>query len=133
MTLGQGYDTPLGHGQLLCKILSRSNLAVRSSGPDIILGTGMCAPWVKVVTPLGHGQELCEIPVLSRSNLAVRSYGPDTQFEYLHCDLDLGDMTLCQGHDTPLGPSSLANVPIRFSPLPLGGFRLFFNTRLICD
>ena len=25
MTLGQGHDTPLGHGQQLCEILSRSN------------------------------------------------------------------------------------------------------------
>ena len=33
MTLGQGHDTPLGHGQQLCE-LSRSNLIVRSSGPD---------------------------------------------------------------------------------------------------
>ena len=36
----------------------------------------------------------------------MRSYGPDTYFRYhtvcLHCDLDLGDMTLGQGHDTPL-------------------------------
>ena len=23
--------------------------------------------------------------------------------EYVHCDLDLGDMTLSQGRDTPLG------------------------------
>ena len=34
MTLGQGHDTPLGHGQQLCEILSISNLAVRSYGPD---------------------------------------------------------------------------------------------------
>ena len=34
MTLGQGHDTPLGHGQQLCEILSRSHLAVRSYGPD---------------------------------------------------------------------------------------------------
>ena len=34
MTLGQGHDTPLGNGQQLCEILSRSNLAVRSYGPD---------------------------------------------------------------------------------------------------
>ena len=34
MTLGQGHDTTLGHGQQLCEILSRSNLAVRSYGPD---------------------------------------------------------------------------------------------------
>ena len=35
MTLGQGHDTPLGHGEQLCEILSRSNLAVRSYGPDM--------------------------------------------------------------------------------------------------
>ena len=34
MTLGQGHDTPLGHGQQLCEILSRSNKAVRGYGPD---------------------------------------------------------------------------------------------------
>ena len=34
MTLGQGHDTPLGHGQQLCKILSISNLSVRSYVPD---------------------------------------------------------------------------------------------------
>ena len=32
--MGQGHDTPLGHGQQLCEILSRSNMAVRSYGPD---------------------------------------------------------------------------------------------------
>ena len=34
MILGQGHDTPLGHGQQMLGILSRSNLAVRSNGPD---------------------------------------------------------------------------------------------------
>ena len=38
MTLGQGHDTSLGHGQQLCEILSRSNLAVRSYGPDTDFG-----------------------------------------------------------------------------------------------
>ena len=33
MTLGQDHDTPLGHGQQLCEILSRSNTAMRSYGP----------------------------------------------------------------------------------------------------
>ena len=32
--MGQGHDTPLGYGQQLCEILSRSNLAVRSYGLD---------------------------------------------------------------------------------------------------
>ena len=38
MTLGQGHDTPLGHGQQLCELLSRSNLAVRSHVPDTDFG-----------------------------------------------------------------------------------------------
>ena len=57
MTLGQGHDTPLGHGQQLCEILSRSNLAVRSNGPDTDFHH-MCTvtltleiwPWVKIMT-----------------------------------------------------------------------------------
>ena len=35
--------------------------------------------------------------------MAVRSYGLDTVEVSVHCDLDLGDMTLARGHDTPLG------------------------------
>ena len=34
MTLGQGRDTPLGHGQQLCEMISRSDKGVRSYGPD---------------------------------------------------------------------------------------------------
>ena len=34
----QGHDTPVGHGQQLCEILSRSNLAMRSYGPDTDFG-----------------------------------------------------------------------------------------------
>ena len=89
MPLGQGHDTPLGHGQQLCEILSRSNMAVKSYGPgthillclhfDLDLG-GMTLDQGHD-TPLGHGQQLCEI--LSRSNMAVRSYGPDTDFGYV--------------------------------------------------
>ena len=37
MTLGQGHDTPLVHGQQLCEI-SRSNMAMRSYGPDTDFG-----------------------------------------------------------------------------------------------
>ena len=57
MTLNQGHDTPLGHGQQLCEILSRSNLAVRSYGPDTdfeyvctVTLTMEVLPWVKVKT-----------------------------------------------------------------------------------
>ena len=38
MVLGQGHATPLGHGQQLYDLLSRSNLAVRSYGPDTDFG-----------------------------------------------------------------------------------------------
>ena len=57
MTLSQGHATPLGHGQQLCEILSRSSMAVRSYGPDMDFGY-VCTvtltlevwPWVKVMT-----------------------------------------------------------------------------------
>ena len=38
MTLGQGHDTSFGQRQYVCEILSRSNLAVRSYGPDTGFG-----------------------------------------------------------------------------------------------
>ena len=57
MTLGQVHDTPLGHGQQLCEILSRSNLTVRSYGPDTdfrylctVTLTLEVWPWIKVMT-----------------------------------------------------------------------------------
>ena len=40
MTLGQGYDTPLGHGQQLCEIISRSYKGVQSYGPDTMWTDG---------------------------------------------------------------------------------------------
>ena len=64
MTLGQGRDTPLGHEPQLCKILFRSNMAVRSYGPDTDIGY-VCTvtleiwPWVSRDTPLGHEPQLC--------------------------------------------------------------------------
>ena len=88
MTLGQGRDTPFGNGKQLCEILSRSNLAVRSYGPDTDFRY-MCTvtlTWDMTLvqghdTPLRHGYQLCEI--LSRSNLAVRSYVLETDFQYM--------------------------------------------------
>ena len=34
ITLGQGHDTSFGHRQKVYEMLSRSNLTVRSYGPD---------------------------------------------------------------------------------------------------
>ena len=57
MTLGQGHDTPLGHGQQLCEIISRSDKGVRSYGQDTdfqyvctVTLTLEIWPWVKVMT-----------------------------------------------------------------------------------
>ena len=51
------HDPPLSHGQQLCEILSRSNMAVKSYGPDmdfVYKCTVTLAleiwPWVKVMT-----------------------------------------------------------------------------------
>ena len=34
--------------------------------------------------------------------MAVKNYDPDTDFEVcVHSELDIGDITLGQGHDTP--------------------------------
>ena len=78
MTLVQGHDTPLGHGQQLCEILSKSNTAVRSYGPDTDFRY-LCACDLGDMTlvqghdtPLGHGQ------ISSRSDQGVRSYDLNT-------------------------------------------------------
>ena len=59
MTLDRSHDTPLSHGQQLCEILSRSNMAVRRYGPDTDYGY-VCTltltleiwRWVNVMTHL---------------------------------------------------------------------------------
>ena len=87
MTLGQDHDTPLGHGQQLCEILFRSNLAVRSYGPDMdfrYVCTVTLALEISPLdqdhdSPLGHGQRVYEI--LSRSNFTVRSYVRNMDFQ----------------------------------------------------
>ena len=40
ITLGQDHDTPFGYGQQLCEMVSRSDKAVRSYGPDTMLTDG---------------------------------------------------------------------------------------------
>ena len=61
MTLAQDHDTPLGHEQQLCEILSRSNMAMRSYGPDTdfldvctVTLTLEILHWIKVM--IHHGQ-----------------------------------------------------------------------------
>ena len=109
MTLGQVHDTSMGHGQKLCEILSRSDMAVRSygAGTDFryvctVTLTLEVWHWVKVMTILWV-----------KNNNYVKSYlDPTWKWGVLGrtqilgmCALwlDLGDMILGQGHDTPLG------------------------------
>ena len=47
--------------------------------------------------PLGHGQQLCEES--SPSKLPMKGNGPEKKLPYVKCNLDIGDMTLSQGHD----------------------------------
>ena len=58
MTLSQGHDIPLGHGQQFCKILSRSNMAVRSYGSDTdfwyVCTVTLTLAKVKVFCPCTH-------------------------------------------------------------------------------
>ena len=81
-------DTPFGHGKQLCEISSRSNMAVRSYGPNTDFGyTSKCIrtltlemwPWVKFIT---HHW------VMNNNCVKLRTYGPDTDFGYV-CKVNL--------------------------------------------
>ena len=84
MTLGEGHDTPLCHGQQLCEILSRSNLAVRSYGLD------MDFQYVCTVTLT------LEIWPGSRSWHTLGSW---TTIVWNYIQIGQGSMKLWQGHD----------------------------------
>ena len=114
MTYSQGHVSPLGQGKQWCKILSRSNMAVRSWGPDTILDVHVCNvtltlekwPWVTIM----------KHPWVIDSNCV--KYYPDPTWQWrvtaqtpilgMCAQLpwpwryDLGDMTLGHSHDTPL-------------------------------
>ena len=47
--------------------------------------------------PLGHGQQLCEVS--SPSKGPMKGNGLE-KLPCVNCDLDFGDMSLSQGHDT---------------------------------
>ena len=143
--MGQGHDTPLGHWQQLCEILSKSNMAVRSYGQDTdyqymctVTLTFEIWPWVKVMTHPWVMDNNCvkynpdptwQWGVMARTRLSSicalwpwpwrydlgskswHTLGSWTTIVWniiqiwvcVHCDLDLGDMTMGQGQDTPLG------------------------------
>ena len=108
MTLGQGHDTPLGNGQQLCEIfVSRSNMVARSYDPDTdfwyvytMTLTSEIWPWVKVITnPWVTDSIMWKIIQIQHGS---EKLWPGHGF-WVCVHLDLGDMTLGQVHDTPLG------------------------------
>ena len=110
MTLVHGHDTPLGHGQQLCKILSRSNMAVKSHGPNTnseyvctVTLTLEIWTWVTDMThPFGSSTTIVRKSIHNKQG--SEELLPEHGFwACLHCDLDLGDMTLGETHDTSFG------------------------------
>ena len=89
MTLGQVDGKPLDHGQQLCEILSRFNMAMKSHGPDTHFLVFMhCDLDLEGMTfgqdhdtPVDHGQQLFEI--LSITNMTVKSYDLDKHVWYV--------------------------------------------------
>ena len=82
----------LGYRQRqLCEISSRSNMKVRSYGPDTDFGYDCTVtltldvwPCVKVITnPLIVDNNFVKYYILSRLNKKVRSYGQDMDFRYM--------------------------------------------------
>ena len=85
MNLGKSNETTLGHGQQLFKMLSRSNVAVRSYGLDthfqlVCMHSDFDHEDMTLSQnhdkPSCHGQQMCKI--LSRSNETVRSHASYT-------------------------------------------------------
>ena len=100
MTLGQGHDTTLGHGQWVFEILSQSNIAVRSYGPDTDFGVYALWPWpwrYDLWTRSWHTLGSWTTIVW---NIIQIQHGNEEKWPghgfwvCVHCDLDLGIMTL---------------------------------------
>ena len=66
ITLGHGHDTPLGHGQHLCEILSRSNMVVKSYGPNTYSGYVCTVTLTFEIMTLGHSHDT---PLVHRQRL----------------------------------------------------------------
>ena len=103
-------------GQQLCKILSISNMAIKSYGPDIEFGyvstmtlTLETWPWFNVMYNLGISswhilgswrQIMWNIFQIQDVSIGVMTW--TWIWVCMHWDLDLEDMMLSQGHETTL-------------------------------
>ena len=110
MTFGQGHDTPLDHGQQLCEILSRSNLAVRNMDfwYDFWYVSTVCDLDLGDMTLVQGHDTLGSWTTIVWNIIQIQLGSEELWHKHgfwvcVHCDLDLKDMTLSQGHDTPLG------------------------------
>ena len=71
--------------------------------------------------------------VSSPSNLTLKSYGPDTDFGvWVHCDLDLRDMTSGQGHDTPLSKGQQLCEILSWSNMAVRSYGLGMDLEYLC-
>ena len=109
ITSTQGHDTPLGWSQQSCEKLSRSNIEVRNYDPDkdfsyvcTVTLTLEMSPWVRSWHTLALSSTIMWNIIQIQLNSKKLWY---RQRFYLrvHFDLDHGNLTLDQGHDTPLG------------------------------
>ena len=102
-TLCQGHDTPLGHGQQLREILSDPwpghGFFWYARTVTLTLETRPC---VKVVTHPWVTENNC-VKYYPDSTLQFWLWPGHRSWVSVYCDLDLGDMTLGQGHCTSFG------------------------------
>ena len=100
----------------LCDILSRCNMAARSYGPDTVLG--MCAlwPWLWIYD-LGSrswhtlGSWTTIVRNIIQIQFGIEELWPRHGFWVcMSCDLEIRDITLGQGHDTPLCQQQLCEI-----------------------
>ena len=106
--LGQGHDTSLGHGHQLCEI-SRPNWRWGVMARARILGMCVLWPWNKRYNLGSRSWHTLGSWTIIMWNIIQIQFGSEELWSghgfsvYVHCDLDLGDMTLGQDHDTPFG------------------------------
>ena len=136
MTLGQSHGTPFGHGQHLWEILSRSNMAVKSYGPDTDFGYVWPWPWrydlgSRSWHTLGSWTTIVW-------NIIQIQHGSEELWPghwiwvCVHCDLDLGGMTLGQGYDTPLGHGQQLCEILSRSNMAVRSYGLDMDSGYVC-